>query len=81
MQRKRWIDLTISVEFVEGHKAMELIKARDHERTVYFKDCEVIDFKDLKGANIWSTKGTGEIKLPADVAVVVIRGKSMTKDS
>ncbi|RMZ71442.1 hypothetical protein GMOD_00006552 [Pyrenophora seminiperda CCB06] len=79
--RSRWTDLPDSVNFVEGRKTMELIKPVDHETTVYFKDCEIIAFKTLEGANIWETKGTGEMKLPAGVPVVIIRGQTMVKDS
>ncbi|PVH94113.1 hypothetical protein DM02DRAFT_618850 [Periconia macrospinosa] len=58
--------------------AANYILAENYERRIYFLECENIDFQNRKGENIWSTKGDGQIDLPAQVGVYIIRGKSRT---
>jgi hypothetical protein len=42
---------------------------------MYFLECENIAFQNKKGEDIWSTRGDGEIDVPAGVGVYVVRGK------
>lgn len=58
---------------------IEYIFAEDHERMVYFSDCENIAFQTRKGQDIWNTSGEGQIKLPAQVGVYIVRGKSLLR--
>jgi hypothetical protein len=77
MKRKRWKSLTVSTDFFDGctKQPAEYILAESYERKIYFLDCENIAFQDIKGQDIWSTTGNGEIDLPAEVGVYIVRGK------
>lgn len=76
MKRKRWSNLTASLDFFDGctKQPAEYIFAKDHERKIRFLSCESIAFQDNKGQDIWSTTGDGEINLPAGVGVYIVRG-------
>jgi hypothetical protein len=56
------------------------ILAATFERKLYCSECENIDFQNRSGNSIWETKGTGEILLPAEVGVYIVRGKWMVED-
>lgn len=75
--RNRWKSLTVASDFFEDCKKqpIDYIFAESFERKVYFWECENIAFQNKKGEDIWSTKDGGEIDLPAEVGVYIVRGK------
>jgi hypothetical protein len=79
LQRDRWNNLTVHKDFFASctKQPVEYITATSYERKAYFLECENIAFQDKEGTDIWSTKGDGEIELPAGVGVYVIGGKSI----
>jgi hypothetical protein len=67
----------VSTDFFDGCKkhAIYYIPAEHYERKYYFSECENIAFKTEGGEIIWSTSGEGEIDLPSEVVIYLVRGK------
>ena len=76
-QQSLWKPLTVSKDSFKDKHAAKFIRAKDYKRIVYFFDCENIDFQSEKGEQIWSTKGDGQIEVPARVGVFVVQYSMM----
>lgn len=71
----RWsTTLTVSPETLK-YDLGKYIWASSTERNLYCFECESIDFQNREGDSIWDTKGSGEMRLPKDVGVYIVRGK------
>lgn len=76
-QSNAWKSLSVSRDFFNGCKTHPVIyiPAENHKRKYYFLGWESLIFRNENGDLIWSTKGDGEIELPAAVAVHGKTGK------
>ena len=72
----RWEDLKDSLDEMHG-RTIERYAADENERDLYCEDCEAIIFLDTDHKPVWKTEGSGQMKLPPQVSVMVKRGKSM----
>ncbi|OJD26990.1 hypothetical protein ACJ73_01624 [Blastomyces percursus] len=72
--KSRWTKLDASSESFK-YDLGKYIWAEPSERKLFCFECENIDFQNEEGGRIWSTKGSGEILLPACVGVYIVRGK------
>ncbi|KAK1691633.1 hypothetical protein BDP55DRAFT_724177 [Colletotrichum godetiae] len=73
-----WKSLTVSPDFFKGcrSRALNYIVSEDYERKYYFHECSEVSFQNDQGKTIWTTSGSGEIEIPAGVAVYVKFGQS-----
>ena len=76
-QKDLWKPLSVSSDYFIGCKkhAVVYIPPENYERKYYFLDCDNIAFQTETGETIWSTKGEGEMDLPADVGLFIVKGR------
>lgn len=77
MQRQRWTSLTQDKDFFNNvdWQPIDFIPSVGYERKICFLGCESLAFQNPSGKAIWTTKGDGEMIVPANVGVYLIRGK------
>ncbi|KAF2020334.1 hypothetical protein BU24DRAFT_419874 [Aaosphaeria arxii CBS 175.79] len=71
-----WQNLTVPADFFKDGRrdTIKYFQASPTSRKFYFSRCEIIDFQDINGHSIWTTKGDGEIALPANIGVFLLNG-------
>jgi len=69
--------LTEGEDFFEdvAWQPIDYISAVNYERKICFLRCENLAFQTTSGKAIWTTNGDGEMVVPANLGVYLIRGK------
>lgn len=76
-QRNLWKPLTEPDDFFKDcfTQAVVFLPPEGYARQIYVLNGQEIVFHDMEGKHIWSTKGDGQILLPARVSIAVKLGK------
>ncbi|KKY22696.1 hypothetical protein UCRPC4_g03199 [Phaeomoniella chlamydospora] len=73
---QRWTSLSpghTDLKSVNKYVALEYIEAEEVERELLCKECDEIVFFDGK-RELWTTKGSGKMNLPAHILATVYKG-------